>query len=297
MNLDLIHTLNDSIALRYNANPLFTYVYQPRTPALESTRPYMHPVHTLAGNLVTIFRPHDHTWHHGISMTSAHLSDQNFWGGATYVRDQGYVQLPNNGAQQHIAWDDVGCTGVRAWMREQLRWVTQDGQHWLNERRDIEINDVDAATGCWGMDWRIALTNTADRPLHFGSPTTAGRPLAGYGGLFWRGPRSFTGGTILAANGMSGEEVMGHAAPWLAFIGAHDGNAARSTLIFVDDPRNLRYPTKWFVRSNPYGCVSFAFSFDEEYALQPGETLELRYRILIADGEWTRDQIEARAQP
>lgn len=60
---------------------------------------------TLVGNEVTLFRPHDHVWHKGIAMTWAQLSGQNVWGGPTYLRDQDYVQLPNNGRVEYRAWD------------------------------------------------------------------------------------------------------------------------------------------------------------------------------------------------
>jgi hypothetical protein len=50
------------------------------------------------------------------------------------------------------------------------------------------------------------------------------RPMAGYGSLFWRGPRGFQHGTIQAVGGLEGPDIMGQAAPWLAFMGRHDGN-------------------------------------------------------------------------
>ena len=102
---------------------------------------------------------------------------------------------------------------------------------------------------------------------------------------------------ILAADGREGESVMGQAAPWLAFIGTHDGTDDRSTLLFVDDPSNPRFPTKWFVRSEPYACVSFSFMFDEEYQLDHSKMLLLQYRILVADGAWDRERIEQATQP
>jgi hypothetical protein len=55
---------------------------------------------------------------------------------------------------------------------------------------------VDPASGSWALTWTSAVTNRRDEPLLFGSPTTAGREMAGYTGLFWRGPRaSGTGGS------------------------------------------------------------------------------------------------------
>ena len=86
--------------------------------------------------------------------------------------------------------------------------------------------------------------------------------------------------------------MMGKRSPWLAYIGKHDGNLDKSTLLFIDKPGNLRYPNKWFVRNEPYACVSYAFMFDEYYTLQPQETLQLSYRTVIANGAWSRSQIE-----
>src|SRR5215469_16548570 len=83
MSKTLVHTLHDSIELQYQQQTLFRYIYEPKIDPRESPRPYFHPLKTLAGNEVTTFRPHDHFWHVGLSMTSANLSGQNFWGGKT----------------------------------------------------------------------------------------------------------------------------------------------------------------------------------------------------------------------
>jgi hypothetical protein len=88
------------------------------------------------------------------------------------------------------------------------------------------------------------------------------------------------------------KENMGKQSPWLAFTGWHDGNAEQSTLLFIDQPGNPRYPNKWFVRNDPYACVSCSFMFDESYTLQPDEALKLAYRVVIGNGEWSRLQIE-----
>lgn len=290
MKTTLTHTLHDSIELRYQGQTLFSYVYEPDTQTSESPRPYFHPLRTLAGNEVTIQRPYDHLWHIGLSMTASNLSGENFWGGPSYVRETGYTQLANNGRMQHIKWQEISCADdVRC--IEQLQWITQAGETWINEERQIAVSEIDPAGGYWSLDLSFQLTNVTRQPLVFGSPTTEGRPEAGYGGLFWRGPRSFLHGTILAAN-MEGPEIMGQMSPWLAFTGWHDGNAEQSTLIFMDQPGNPRYPNKWFVRNDPYACVSCSFMFDEEYTLQPEETLALAYRVVLGNGAWSRERIE-----
>src|SRR5690606_4499119 len=115
------------------------------------------------------------------------------------------------------------------------------------------------------------------------------------GSLFWRGPRSFTGGEIIAPE--LHDDYMGVSMPWIAYRGRHDdGSKSPSTLLFIDDPSNPRYPNKWFVRTDPYACVSFSFMFDEPYLLQPDETLSLTYHIVIFDGAPDRDELERVAE-
>jgi hypothetical protein len=212
MKTTLIHTLHDALELRYEDQPLFTYVYESKTPTLESPKPYFHPLKTLAGNEVSLFRPHDHLWHIGLSMSIANLSEENFWGGPTYTRESGYVQLNNNGRIQHIDWQEISCN-EEVHCVEHLKWITQTGETWFDEERHIAISEINPEAGYWSLDLSFALVNVSQQPLAFGSPTTEGRPNAGYGGLFWRGPRSFLHGRILGADGLEGPESMGQQLP------------------------------------------------------------------------------------
>jgi hypothetical protein len=119
----------------------------------------------------------------------------------------------------------------------------------------------------------------------FGSPTTEGRPNAGYGGLFWRGPRSFTGGTVVTPGGPGGDELMGSRGPWLGFAGRHDGHGGGSTLVFRDAPANFSHPSQWFVRSTPFAAVCPAPFFGATRTLAADDSLTLRYDIVVAAGE------------
>ena len=62
--------------------------------------------------------------------------------------------------------------------------------------------------GYWALDFTTSLRNVRGETLHIGSPTTEGRPLAGYGGLFWRGPRSLDNGEVITATGHEGAEAI-----------------------------------------------------------------------------------------
>ena len=129
------------------------------------------------------------------------------------------------------------------------------------------------------------MTNAGDSVLEFGSPTTEGRDNAGYGGLFWRGPRSFSGGEVSLPGGTGRDDPMGSRSPWIAFTGRHDETSRRSTITFAEDPGNLGAPNQWFTRTESFGCVGSAPFFSEVVPLAPGESLRYRYGVSIADGD------------
>jgi Methane oxygenase PmoA len=271
---------------------LAEYVVDSVAPQTDSPKPYIHPLRTIAGEIVSAVRPHDHTWHNGLQFTAANLSGENFWGGRTFVRGKGYTPLDNNGSIRHVEW--LHTRGGDGWgeLGHRLVWQTHSGECWLTEDRFIEVAEVDTADGSWLLTWRTCLLNTSGRQLRWGSPVTEGRPTAGYGGLFWRGPRSFVGGSVITSTGVQGEEAMGNRAGWLAFSGQHDISLRRSTVVFVDCPSNVRYPTPWYVRSTPFPVVSFAVTFHEPLLLEPGERLALTHHAVIADGRWDAGRID-----
>jgi hypothetical protein len=286
------HIGDHTLAVHERGVELFQYVYRPEMPPFEGPKPYLHPVRTLAGDVVTAYRPHDHRWHKGVQMTVSHLSGENFWGGGSYVRDRGYVDLPNVGTMRDEELDAL-VDGGRATITERLSWHTQAGERWVEELRTLTVCDVDAEDGSWALEFGAALRNVRGAPLEFGSPTTNGRPMAGYSGLFWRGPRAFTGGEVIAADGQGGPEMMGWPARWLAYVGRHDEVDRRSTLLFFDD---AGYGSGWFVRNTPFPAVNPSLAFDKEVTVEPEQTLAVRYRIVVADRAWDRERLERYAE-
>jgi hypothetical protein len=169
-------------------------------------------------------------------------------------------------------------------LTQDLTWVTEQAQTWFAERRRIGVQVLPDA-GAWALTFETAMRNVSGRGITIGSPTTEGRPSAGYGGLFWRGPRSFTGGRVVTPDGEGGDEYMGWRGPWLAFAGRHDGHSRASTVLMADSPGNFSYPSQWFVRSQPFACVCPAPFFAAEHTIASGDTLNLSYAVAIADGD------------
>jgi hypothetical protein len=277
--LELVHE-ERWVRGQWGGTEIFRYVHQPWDAQLESPRPYFHPLRTLRGDLVTVYRPWDHIWHKGMAWSLPNVGPENFWGGVTWVRDQGYVQLPNDGAMRHDAFETDGANAVT----ERLSWVTERGETWVTERRRVAAA-VWPDAGAWTLSFETTMRNVSGAEIRIGSPTTEGRENAGYGGLFWRGPRSFTGGRVVTPDAEGGDELMGRRGRWLGFVGRHDEHDRASTLVFRDAPENQGSPTKWFVRSTPFGCVCPAPFFDEVYPLADGAEVSFRYDVAIADGD------------
>ncbi|MFD4899292.1 PmoA family protein [Streptomyces sp. NPDC058411] len=296
--VDLVHRHGEhlSVIASESGVELLRYVYRAED-AWEAPKPYIHPLRTLSGQVVTGYRPNDHRWHKGLQMTASHLSGANLWGGNSYVHGEGYRALPERvGSMAHAGFDEVSVHDGGARFAERLTWHPRSGELWAEETRRIEVHDVDAVTGSWALTWSSAVTNRRGEPLRFGSPTTHGRPDAGYTGLFWRGPRAFRDGRIIGPDG-EGPDLMGRQAPWLAYGGEYDEADGHATLVFVHSPENDHsgaggaHPAHWFVRDSPYAAVAPSFAFHQELVLDPGATLTRRYRVLVADGAWDRERI------
>lgn len=289
----VVHTLDDSVRVERRGVVLLDYHYAPQVDQFESPKPYFDPLATPQGDVVTLDRPHDHVWHRGLYFGWAHVNDNNFWGGPTFVRGQGYRGLDNNGSQVHQAWERLAQDEGGVWMVERLAWFSYGGERWIEERRTIRVHPVTD-------DNELLLTIVTEMTpaegagtMTFGSPTTNGRSMAGYSGLTIRMQRSMNQGKIATSTGQTGPEVMGQRAAWLHFAGRLDTTNRPVCVAMFDHPQNPRHPTKFFVRNEPFGVINPAFCFDEEYVLEPGHTLALRYGVWVRRGEEDLARVES----
>jgi hypothetical protein len=256
--------------LRVDGVAVATVVESPELDIRLAPRPYLHPVRTLAGVAVTDALCYDHPWHMGASVTIADVDGYNFWGGRTFVRDDGYVWKDDHG---RIV--PVGGSPVENGYTERLHWCDAAGTIILRERRTVTAA---AAPLGWELSFAYALSTPAEAEVLLGSPATHGRPgQAGYGGFFWRaapGPAvAFTA---------DADAPHGSAAPWLALTVAD-----RYTLVF----RGLADADRWFVRTEEYVGVCAALAFDDPLPVKPTAPLSRQIRVLIADGVLSPAQI------
>jgi len=105
-------------------------------------------------------------------------------------------------------------------------------------------------------------------------------------------------GKYYSSEGKIGTEVWGTRAKWVMLSGIVEGEKV-SVAIF-DHPDNVGYPTYWHARpyglfaANPLGQKIFSKGKEElNFALNPGESVTFKYRVVIRSGETTPEQMEA----
>ncbi|MGW3635085.1 DUF6807 domain-containing protein [Streptomyces sp. NPDC005122] len=270
---------HESPVLRVAGRPVGRYHTRPELSPRLSPRPYLHPVTTLAGTAVTESSPADHLHHLGVGVAVPDVEGHNFWGGRTYVRDQGPTELANHGAQRHAGFQPSGPDGFV----EELRWVAAGGEL-LRERRTVVATRL--TDSAWALDFAFSLTNTTPNPLSIGSPATNGRPGAAYGGFFWRARKESGAPRVFTADTEGVEAAHGARADWLALAGAG------WTLVFAGATERTRRDP-WFVRTAAYPGVGSSLAHTERLPVGAGDTVVRRVVTVVADG--TLDRGEAAA--
>ena len=271
--------MTDTPVLRVAGRPVGRYVVRPELPARLSPRPYLHPVTTLAGTAVTELSPADHAHHLGVGVAVPDVEGHNFWGGRTFLRDQGPTELDNHGAQRHLGFQLRDPDGFV----EELRWLAA-GAELLRERRTVAATELTSAA--WALDFTFSLTNTTSGLLSIGSPATNGRPGAAYGGFFWRARKEDAAPQVFTADADGEEAAHGRPADWLALAGS------TWTLVFAGATDATRRDP-WFVRAAEYPGVGSSLAHTERLPVPPGETVVRRIVTVVADGRLGRDEAAA----
>ncbi|WP_431926562.1 DUF6807 family protein [Nonomuraea jabiensis] len=254
------------VELLASGQAVASYELRPDLPVTDSPRPYLHGVRTLGGVEVTEVRPEDHVHHLGVGVAISDLGGANFWGGRTYVKDQGPAWLDDHGTQRHLSFSRLDDSGFV----EHLEWVGPGGRLVAREERTVTARPFG---DFWALDFAFTLTNLTGAPLEVRSSATKGRVGAGYGGFFWRAPGTSTGRIALPGDE---EAVHGSRDPWVALSGTTP-EGRDWTLVFVQldgDP--------WFVRVEHYPGVGQALAWDRPLVVE--DTLTRRVVTAVVDG-------------
>lgn len=277
-----IERAGEDLSLRHGHGEIGRYrVADPGIPALNTPKPYLHPLHTLGGVAFTGFAPEDHPWHHGLSFAFPRVGAHNLWGGGTYFGpEKGYVVVDDQGSIAHDGWLDAdAATGEFA---HRVLWRGHEGELLLIEERRHRLTTVDAGgTTGWMLQLDTVLRNPGDADLRLETPAQRGREDGGYGGWFLRFAEGFTAAALTA----DGRPVEASGASGSTFV--IDGRTADGDAVTVGmhyGPGPSAGQRRWLYRFEPFSLAGFAVAYDEGLTVPAGGELAFSHRIAVFDG-------------
>jgi hypothetical protein len=141
------------------------------------------------------------------------------------------------------------------------------------------------------LDFEVTLT-AGEKDAVFGETKEGSAALRVADGLAVKRGKTPGQGHILNDSGQKDSAVWGQHAKWVTMSGPIAGKPYAVT--FMDHPSNLRHPTRWHARdyglfaANPF-CE---YDMDKtkpkgsgDYTLKAGQSITLKYRILITQGD------------
>ncbi|HYI62669.1 MAG TPA: PmoA family protein [Acidimicrobiales bacterium] len=251
-------------------------------------RPFVHPVTTPAGHVLTREAPDDHPWHHALWFAIKYVDGDNFW---EEMEPYGVLRHDDRPEVVEAAGGVVALRGSLTWTRPDRETVA------LTEERTL--THVPLGPDAYAIDLDTTLVPGAPCRLDRTPFTTWG----GYGGLTVRGAGDWTDTTLLLADGSTHDRVLGQASAWCDLTGTPPGGAEgdRAGIALLDHPGNRRHPTPFYgsTRADTYGddgwsnFLNAAFLWHEPLDLAAGEELRVRHRVIVHDGVWERDRLAA----
>jgi hypothetical protein len=239
-------------------------------------KPYIHPLATIEGEVLSALRPADHRWHRAIWWSWKAIDGVNYWEEDKSGRSKGITTLRDV---------KVTCNSdFSARLLLDLAYHPPEQMPVLTEKRLLVFAAPDER-GSYHVDWNARFTaTTKDVVLNQNS----------YGGMAarlaaaLRPTKDKPSWQFTSDEGHQGEKIS--QARWVNFSGPLGSGRTAGLAIFVH-PDSPRQPHPWRVIPHmPY--FNPAFTGKEDYTLPSGKSITLRYRILVHDGSLDKEALE-----
>jgi len=285
-----------------NGKPFTSYLHTPDpgkpllAPGILQTKPALHPVLSPSGVAMTRAYPFadvpgeklDHPHHMGIYFTMDRVGSDanNFWGNSKQP-------LP---AIKHVKVTSKKEGTGSATLRTASEWIGKDGNPVVKEDREMVFMVIDPSA--YAIDFNISLEPVSG-DVSFGDTKE---------GMFAFRVAQFlteaeTGRYLNSEGGETEKGVWGQRANWVRLQGEKDGK--KMGVAILSHPTSTNSPTYWHARG--YGCFSVnplgQLDFQKEHKvadpkpfdlkLKPGEKAWFKYRVIVYEGDFGKDKVEA----
>ncbi len=303
------------VEILYGGEPVTVYRYDP---ALE--KPVLFPLYAPDGTEVTRGYPLeprsgeriDHPHHVGSWLSFGDVNGYDFWNNSSSVPEE------RKGSYGRIIHKEVAGTrvmGNKGILEVRMDWMAPDnekGEILLEEHTEfiIQVQDsvrmIDRITTLRAVNREVVFTDNKEGlfairvgrafELPSGSPVlltdeegipAAEKVVSNRGVCGW----------YLNSRGIEGEEVWGKRAEWVKLRAALPGDT--QSIVMMDHPENPGFPSCWHARGyglfavNNMGSRVFDPSLDRFIlALNPGDSVTFRYRVLLASRDLAVEEIQ-----
>ncbi|QDU97773.1 DUF6807 domain-containing protein [Lignipirellula cremea] len=269
-----VETADDGVTVKHNGELLTRYLFK------SGAKPILWPLIGPHGKEITRSYPmveegketekKDHIHHRSFYFTHGNVNGVDFW-----------AETGKNGTIEHRKLVKAEG-GDQAVIVTQSEWVTPAGEKILGDQRTLTFGEFGKSV--W-IDFDLKLTALA--PVEFGDTKEGSFGIRVAGTMKTTAEK---GGQIVSSHGDTDLEAWGKAAPWVDYHGPVEGETVG--IAILNHPSSFRYPTNWHVRTyglfaaNPFGLSDFTKGAQHgEHKMAKGESIDLRYRVLIHEGD------------
>ena len=286
----------DQIDVSIGGKPFTSYYFSPKTP-----KPYLYPLRSPEGIIVTRGYPmvtsipgesKDHPHHRAMFFAHGDINGVDFWGEAQFtektpvhVAGRSYAsseELPK-GRTVFTKLDEAKGGPDSGTLRGIFSLLGPDGRVMGSETQEYTFRGDERTRT---IDCSFTITADHGTPLKMGDTKE--------GTFAIRVVRSLQEPAVKMLNsaGAVGEKnIWGKRADWVDYSGVVGGE--RVGIAIFDNPANIKHPTYWHARGyglfavNPFGEHDFYNDpkRDGSVTIAAGDSLTLKYRVLIHDGD------------
>lgn len=257
-------------------------------------KPYLYPLRSATGKLITRHfpmetvagEPKDHPHQRGLWFAHERVNGFDFW------NNEADYKTPIRGRIEVTKVSDVQNGPEAGSFKAELDWQDPEGKKLLSETRTMTFRKTATQRI---IDLDLTLTAAVDATFGDSKDGALGIRLAAALEEPNAGPKGSGNeipgtGAIVNSAGETSKAAWGKLADWVDYSGEIEGEKVGVTVF--DHPGNTRR-ARWHVRdyglfaANPFGLKVFTGdkTQDGSLALKAGESLRLRYRVVIHPGD------------
>jgi hypothetical protein len=269
----------DRISIEIDGKPYTDYFL-----SADGNKPYVYPLRTASGILVTRHFPmdefpgetHDHPHHRGMFFAHGDINGVNFWATEASIKN------PKKGSMVLKKVVEAKGGAKSGTVKAVFDGLDPAGKPMMTETRTLTFY---SGPELRVIDFEIRID--ALRQLKFADTKE------GTFGIRLATPLSEdkSGKMVNAEGGETEKNVWGKRSPWVDYFGPLDGKVVGVAI--MDNPSNPRYPTYWHARAyglfaaNIFGVRDFTGDKTQDGTLtvEQGKSVTFRYRVVIHPGD------------